>query len=267
VSFDRHIQLVERKASGALKIIREVKGIASLVSTKKFINIFQSIVRSIVEYGAIIWQGAKNKTALESIQRQGLSLCLNLPQNAGREAMEVATGILPIDLRLEEIAIREVAKIQAKRITHPMKQKLEELLQNDTPPVHISPLALALSQANDMGKNTGVSVNTIEPEMDYEVGCIRMSRTKPDYWSRLGSSKNRTHEQESLGKKTIMDIIMEAPQDCTFASTDGSCLTNPGPTGAGAVLYPPGGDTIRLKRAVTKHGTGGNSTTSPPNTR
>ncbi|KAH3777869.1 hypothetical protein DPMN_179317 [Dreissena polymorpha] len=52
-----------------------------------------------------------------------------------------------------------------------------------------------------------------------------------------------------------MDIMMEAPQDCTFAFTDGSCLTNPGPTGAGAVLYPPGGDTIRLKRAVTKHGT------------
>ena len=99
MSFDRHIQLVERKASGALKIIREVKSIASLVSTKKLINIYQSMVRSIVEYGAIIWQGAKNKTALESIQRKGLSLCLNLPQNAGREAMDVATGILPIDLR------------------------------------------------------------------------------------------------------------------------------------------------------------------------
>ena len=80
-----------------------------------------------------------------------------------------------------------------------------------------------------------------------------MSTTKPEYWSRLGSSKNRTHEQESLGKETIMDIMMEAPQDCTFAFTDGSCLTNPGPTGAEAVLYPPGGDTIRLKRAVTKH--------------
>ncbi|XP_052244574.1 uncharacterized protein LOC127853802 [Dreissena polymorpha] len=61
VNFDRHIQLVERKASGALKIIREVKGIASLVSTKKLINIYQSMVRSIVEYGAIIWQGAKKR--------------------------------------------------------------------------------------------------------------------------------------------------------------------------------------------------------------
>ncbi|KAH3892495.1 hypothetical protein DPMN_016613 [Dreissena polymorpha] len=132
MSFDRHIQLVERKANGALKIIREDKGIASLVSTKKLTTIYQSMVRSIVEYGAIVWQGAKNKTALDAVQRKGLSLCLNLPQNAGREAIEEATGILPIDLRLEEIAIREVAKIKAKRITHPMKQKLEELLQNDT---------------------------------------------------------------------------------------------------------------------------------------
>ncbi|KAH3827092.1 hypothetical protein DPMN_129021 [Dreissena polymorpha] len=79
MSFDRHIQLIERKASGALKIIREVKGIAPLVSTKKLTNIYQSMVRSIVEYGAIIWQGGKNKTALDSVQRKGLSLCLNLP--------------------------------------------------------------------------------------------------------------------------------------------------------------------------------------------
>ncbi|KAH3892494.1 hypothetical protein DPMN_016612 [Dreissena polymorpha] len=82
-----------------------------------------------------------------------------------------------------------------------------------------------------------------------------MSRTKPEYCSRLGSSQNRTHEQENLGKETIMDIMMEAPQECTFAFTDGSCFTYPGRTSAGAVLNPPGCDAIRLKRAVTKHGT------------
>ena len=41
-----------------------------------------------------------------------------------------------------------------------------------------------------------------------------------------------------LGKEMVMDIIMETPEDTTFAFTDGSCQPNPGPCGAGAVLYP-----------------------------
>ena len=52
-----------------------------------------------------------------------------------------------------------------------------------------------------------------------------------------------------------MDIMMEAPQDCTFAFTDGSCLTNPGPTGSGAIIYSPEGETTMLSRPVTRHGT------------
>ena len=36
--------------------------------------------------------------------------------------------------------------------------------------------------------------------------------------------------------------------------TDGSCIPNPGPCGAGPVLYIPGEEDIQIKRPVTVHG-------------
>ena len=74
------------------------------------------------------------------------------------------------------------------------------------------------------------------------------------YWSRLDSSKSRTHEQAELGKGMAMDRMIEAPEDTTFTFTDGSCQPNPGPFGAGAVLYPPHLDQLPLKKPVSKRG-------------
>ena len=51
---------------------------------------------------------------------------------------------------------------------------------------------------------------------------------------------------------------MEAPEGTTFAFTDGSCLTNPGPrwagAGAGAVTYQEHHYTVCLKRPVCRSG-------------
>ncbi|VDI48194.1 Hypothetical predicted protein [Mytilus galloprovincialis] len=41
---------------------------------------------------------------LNAIQRKGLALCLNQPTTASIEALEVAAGILPLDLKREEAA-------------------------------------------------------------------------------------------------------------------------------------------------------------------
>ena len=81
-----------------------------------------------------------------------------------------------------------------------------------------------------------------------------MSSKTPVYWSRLGSSKSRTAEQQELGKEMVLDLMMEAPEGTTYAFTDGSCLTNPGPCGAGAVVYQYNHEPVRLKRPVSKRG-------------
>ena len=55
VNFQEHVNRTEKKASRALQIIREVKGI-SKISTKKLINLYVTLVRSVMEYGCSVWQ-------------------------------------------------------------------------------------------------------------------------------------------------------------------------------------------------------------------
>ena len=132
IKFDNHIMHVERKANNAIHIIREIKGLAN-ISRTKLLRIYNNLVRSIIEYGCPVWQitPTENMKKLEAIQRKGLSICLGLPATSGREAMEVEGNILPVDLRIEEIAVREIAKIQSKNIAEPVKQQLEEYLSSD----------------------------------------------------------------------------------------------------------------------------------------
>ena len=42
--------------------------------------------------------------------------------------MEVEANIVPIDLRLEEMGVLEIAKIQFKNISEPIRQQLEEYM-------------------------------------------------------------------------------------------------------------------------------------------
>jgi hypothetical protein len=55
IKFDNHIMHVERKANTSIYIIREIKGLAN-ISRTKLLRIYNSLVRSIIEYGCPVWQ-------------------------------------------------------------------------------------------------------------------------------------------------------------------------------------------------------------------
>ena len=171
-----------KKAAGSLIVIREVKGIAK-VSTTKLLQLYTTLVRAIIDYGAVIWQGSKHTTKLATIQRKALCLCLGLPTTAGTEVAEVAAGIPPIDLHLTETAIKELAKIQAKPCTRPIKMLLSNMAEtettNNTTKMLISPFRIALTQAKEMEKVTGIDIQMIEPEPEYEEGNIVMTSSAP----------------------------------------------------------------------------------------
>jgi ribonuclease HI len=249
---------VERKANNSIYIIREIKGLAN-ISRTKLLRIYNSLVSSIIElqYGCPVWQitPTENMKKFEAIQRKGLSICLGLPATSGREAMEVEGNILPVDLRIEEIEVREIAKIQSKNIAEPVKQQLEEYLSSDDIyEQQESPFGKAMTQAVDMFKATKVDIKLIEPEVTYKAGVDVMITRAPSYWSRLGSSKNRTAEQTEESKEVVKDLIGDTTDITIVAFTDGSCQGNPRPCGSGAVLYPGDNEGISLKRPVAQRG-------------
>jgi hypothetical protein len=65
----------------------------------------------------------------------------------------------------------------------------------------------------------------------------RAGKSPPEYWRNLGSSKTRTKEQEIKGRDLILQKITETTDNTAIAFTDGSCLNNPGPCGAGAIVF------------------------------
>ena len=55
----------------------------------------------------------------------------------------------------------------------------------------------------------------------------------------MGSSSSRTHGQQKEGQAVIETLIKEKSNRAVVAFTDGSCLGNPGPCGAGAAVFKP----------------------------
>ena len=109
-------------------------------------------------------------------------------------------------------------------------------------------------QVADMTTNTGISLHSLEKEFTYQE-CLQPSKSKPDYWNCLGSSKSRSSEQELLSREIIGGLIDQCDLTTAVAFTDGSCLGNPGPCGAGACVFLPGQtDPILLKQPVSSRG-------------
>ena len=84
-----------------------------------------------------------------------------------------------------------------------------------TAPRHVSPIALAISQAAEIENITMVSFRLVEPEPDYEEGSL--------YISLIPLNTGVDWDHQNL---VIMDLMIEASLATTFAFTDGSCISS-----------------------------------------
>lgn len=227
------------------------------MKTQKLLQLYYCLVRSVVEYSCPVWQiaGPKDLNKLDRVQRKALTLCLDMPTTSGREALEVEAAVMPIDLRIEEIAVREIAKIQSKSVREPIRQQLAKYEEQDHQDTYITPMGKALNQAAEMEKEIGINIKLIEPEFTYRLGETSMTMTRPSYWNRLGSSKSRSEEQKQMCKVVVDELMLKSGQNQAVAFTDGSCLGNPGPCGAGAIIYTEDQrPATRLHRPVAERG-------------
>ncbi|MEW8544656.1 MAG: reverse transcriptase domain-containing protein [Candidatus Thiodiazotropha sp.] len=252
LTFSEHIKNVELRAQKTVSALRTL-GRTEHIDPENMIKLYRCILLPQLEYASPVWQ-AGNCGGLEKVQRRGLAACLGVPATAATEALEVEAGVLPLHLRREELAVRELGKIKAKKDHDLIKASLinwEEDFKEEYERV-ISPFGKMGIQFGDMCSNTEICCNNIEPEVNYQE-TLQPSRRKPDYWNNLGSSKNRTTVQEEESRKIIESAIEESEPRSVFAFTDGSCRENPGPCGAGAcILLPDGHEFVELKQPVSK---------------
>ena len=191
---------------------------------------------------------------LEKIQRKYLAMCLGVPGTAGLAAVEVEAGVRPLELRREELAIRQAARIMMKGDQECIKVSWDSFLDHEEAEQKIFPFGKMNIQVEDMLSNTGVNLNSLEKEFNY-LESLQPSKQRPEYWTGLGSSKSRTGEQEKLSPEIIGDLIDKCDAGTAIAFTDGSCLGNLGPCGAGACLFPPrSSEPVMLKQPVSNRG-------------
>ena len=118
----------------------------------------------------------------------------------------------------------------------------------------VSPFGKMNIQLADMTSNTGISLHSLEKEFTYQES-LQPSKSKPEYWNCLGSSKSRSGEQEMLSREIIEGLLETCDRDTAVAFKDGSCLGNPGPCGAGACVFlPDKTDPTFLKQPVSCRG-------------
>ena len=130
----------------------------------------------------------------------------------------------------------------------------DNFIENDQIERKISPFGKMNVQIADMSTNTDISLHSLEKEFNF-LESLQPTKKSPEYWHNLGSSKSRNAQQEKLSREIIEDLIGNCDAETAVGFTDGSCLGNPGPCGAGACLFVPGAvDPIMLKQPVSNRG-------------
>ena len=192
-------------------MLREIKGLGQ-IKTKLLFQIYNSLIGSVLQYASCVWRiGNKdNLDKLNTVQRKGLSIILGLPLTASLEAMEVMSGVIPLDFRREEIAIRDIGKIYSYSAKIPIKNQLVKWRRKENTDRHISPLGLMCLQGEEMKKETKIDVKNIE---EFQFHGLQASKSSPEYWRNLGSSKTRTKEQEIKGRDLILQKITETTEN------------------------------------------------------
>ena len=105
----------------------------------------------------------------------------------------------------------------------------------------MTPMVKMSQQITNMTLSTNLNLNAIEPAMSY-LEYLQSSLRRPEYWSNLGSSKNRTSAQEAESRNVVENLLKD---NTGIQTVLGQC-------GGGACVYLPNNDEIELKQPVSK---------------
>ena len=254
LTFSKHLDNLELKAEKTLSVLRRVS-VTEKMSTRSMLQLYKALVIPQIEFAAPVWQNSTSVDTLNKVQRKGLSLCLGVSSTAALNSLEVEASVLPLELRREELYIREGGKIMSKDNSQTIKQMWNDWRDDFRGKKrHVSPFGVIDSQLQDMETNTGISIINVEPEFSFLEGLCP-SKSKPEYWNRLGSSKSRNVTQQEESKVIIQSLVEMSNYNNLIVFTDGSCLGNPGPCGSGACIFVPNEtEPVMLKRPVTNRG-------------
>ena len=169
--------------------------------------------------------------------------CLN---STSTEALEKLTNTVPIDLQLKLRQAQEVIRTSAKYDIDPLKEEFNRWCAGDIV-VGRSPAVFHLLMSRFREMKVTVELDNVEKEFKYTkeyMGLIKDKATVITEEFQNTKSRQEENVREMLDNTDDRDVLV---------FTDGSALGNPGPTGAGAMVYLDGYQSVPvlLKKSVS----------------
>jgi len=126
LNWNEHVTYLEQKCNKRLNLMRAVAGNAWGANKKALLTIYRSLIRSVIDYGAIAYNSASDSTKkrLDIIQHKALRIACGSFGSTFAAAMQVETGEMPLDLRRSQQEIKYTVKVKATE-GHPAKSVTE----------------------------------------------------------------------------------------------------------------------------------------------
>ena len=232
LSFKYHIQ---EKAKAGFKAFRglevfteDFKGCCQSV----FMRLYRALVVPLFDYAAAVLVFAQDECVREfgKVQRTAMLKASGCLSSTSTEALQVLTNCLPIDLHLRLRQAQELLKIVAKKDRYALKEdwnvwRTSEGIYMARPNL----FRMLLTRFNELRGD--LELSRVEKDFVYDSSFMGLSL------SRKGKS---TREEFQLSKdvqaENIKESLLLIPDTDILIFTDGSALTNPGPTGWSAIV-------------------------------
>ena len=252
LTFSTHIQTVKSKAlsvGAKLQVFSNEIGGASAYTS---LFLYSACVLPILEYCHAVWCSSKSVSDLQSVQYTCTRNALGAMDKSSHLAMERLAHLLPLDIRLDKSLLLTFISIYRKPDSYSLKMLINKLIDD---PVHLDHRIITPIHKFKMASRSLLNFEPqqIEPLLDETISDIL--RKPPELVpikSVFGKSGTRTTEQAESAKKDAENYINKAGNNI-IAFTDGSALSNPGPTGAGAAIFLNGinHEDIKARRPVS----------------
>ena len=117
LTFKPHIDYLRKRCFKTLNIIRVLAHNEWGSDSKTLLRLYESLVRSKVDYGSIVYRNAPEKELrrLEVIHNEGLRICLGAFKSSPIESLNVEANVYPLRFRRKRLALQYGLKIKSNK--------------------------------------------------------------------------------------------------------------------------------------------------------
>ena len=126
LTWNDHVDYIIDKCKKRLNVMRAVAGNKWGASKKVLLIIYRSLIRSILDYGAIALDSMsnRNKERLDSVQAQALRIACGAARGTATAALQVEMGEPPLQIRRLQLQLQYAVKVKSLK-DHPAKKVFE----------------------------------------------------------------------------------------------------------------------------------------------